>query len=208
MNNEKDDFFAIRLGCSIPRKLLITSTPQATTAVVYKDLVDMTRETHAAIKNSLQAPPRYIDSVCGVVWGVEGPVEGESPAQMLWRFDMGFANRIDEELKNTRFGSMVNRQDFLDDLNRQKLNYLNNHPVRKELLEMAMREFSLNTPIQAIEMSRDQFVQQYLGSWPCELKKACKCGVEWDAILYGAKCGKCGEKRPVSPVAVIKVTDA
>lgn len=25
----------------------------------------------------------------------------------------------------------------------------------------------------------------------------CKCGVDWDSMLYGRKCGQCGEERPV-----------
>jgi len=166
-------------------------------------------ETHLNFKELQQLSQGrkvHIDSVCGEVWGVEGVVEGESATAMLQRLDTGFHARVEQAIKNSRLCVSSNSDewpsDFMRTLSGHVMDYLNEHPIRKQALRSACMEL---LP-QPIEMSREEFERTYIGTFIRDGSK-CKCGTSWDAMLYGAKCGKCGEKRPTSPVAVIKVTD-
>ena len=175
-----------------------TNTAQVTTPYNSVGLLLKAKEAMDKLKDS----GKYVDSVCGEVWGVEGSIDGELASQTLWRLDVCFHHRIKDKLKDAPYGSMVQRQDFLIDLSRQIHNYLYGHPVRKSCVELAIVE--LSHELVQVEMSPAEFKMQYTGEWPCTAK-FCKCGIEWEAMLYGAECGRCGEKRPVSPVAAIKV---
>lgn len=157
-------------------------------------------------REKLWAASVPIDSVCGEVWGVEGVVEGESASAMLLRLDMGFHVRVEQKIKDSPH-LCVNRNsdewpsDFTRNLQGLILDYLNEHPIRKQALKCAFMEY-VSPPI---VMSREEFERTYIGTFIRDGSK-CKCGTSWDAMLYGAECGRCGEKRPISPVAAIKVT--
>ena len=148
-----------------------------------------------------------LDSVCGVVWGVDGVVEGESATALLQRLDAGFHARVEQVIKDSPH-LCVNRNsdewpgDFMRTLQGQVMDYLNEHPIRKQALELAAMEYVLPP----IVMSREEFERTYIGTFIRD-KSQCKCGTSWDAMLYGAECGRCGEKRPVPHGAPCAVSD-
>lgn len=178
-----------------------TNTAQVTTPYNSVGLLLKAKEAMDKLKDS----GKYVDSVCGEVWGVEGAVEGESATAMLLRLDTGFHARVEQAIKDYPH-LCVNRNsdewpsDFTRNLQGQVMDYLNAHPIRKQAFRLASLEY---TP-PPIVMSREEFERTYIGTFIRDGSK-CKCGTAWDAMLYGAECGRCGEKRPVSPVAAIKV---
>lgn len=168
------------------------------------------REAHfnsKKLRQGIKIRQVHIDSVCGEVWGVEGVVEGESATALLQRLDAGFHARVEQVIKDSPH-LCVNRNsdewpgDFMRTLQGQVMDYLNEHPIRKQALELAAMEYVLPP----IVMSREEFERTYIGTFIRDGSK-CKCGTSWDAMLYGAECGRCGEKRPVPHGAPCAVSD-
>ena len=189
-----------------PPKITATSTPNVRSMPYTATGI---REAYLHFKKSqeeVKIRRIHIDSVCGEVWGVEGAVEGESAFAMLLRLDRGFHARVEQAIKDSNLCVNANSDewpsDFMRTLQGQILDYLNEHPIRKQALRCAVMEY-VPPPI---IMSREEFERTYIGTFIRDGSK-CKCGTSWDAMLYGAKCGKCGEKRPTSPVAVMNVND-
>lgn len=200
--NRKDPVEAMIEALGL-NEIMATITPEGVkTTGFYQTLYASKRQQWDRVKLNAAIVP---DSVCGEVWGVEGVVDGESATAMLLRLDTGFHARVEQAIKDSPH-LCVNRNsdewpsDFMRTLQGQVMDYLNEHPIRKQALKCAFMEY-VPPPI---IMSREEFERTYIGTFIRDGSK-CKCGTAWEAMLYGAECGRCGEKRPVSPVAAIKV---
>ncbi len=192
-------------GQSVTELLSLNQAQQNASTPKGKQVTDL------MVKLSQMRIPNYLNhdlfnncphpGISHIHWHLLDRLENERITDWLGRCDSDYYQRIKVELDKSCFICFA-----MYAVAKEALLHLESNIQRRYLFKRAIAE-AVCLPVRPIriEVSESTYKELYESQFTRH-PNTCKCGTEWGAMLYGATCAGCGEKRPADPAVMIQVT--